>query len=201
MALPGAKLSVMTDLPELVRTRLSSRTRRSIADPGLRRAAVLVPLFVDDGEPGVLFTRRTETVEHHKGQISFPGGAADPGDPNPQSTALRETEEELGIPPDRVQVLGALDDLPTTVSGFVVTPVVGIIPLAFALRVNSAEIAEVLTVPLRVFRDPSRLRVERRERDGAWLDVYFYRHGPDEIWGVTARIMKGFVDAVFGDSL
>jgi len=107
----------------------------------------------------------------------------------------------LGIPPDRVQVLGALDDLPTIVSGFVVTPVVGIIPPAFALRVNSAEIVEVLTVPLRVFRDPSRLRVERRERDGAWLDVYFYRHGSDEIWGVTARIMKGFVDAVFGDSL
>jgi 8-oxo-dGTP pyrophosphatase MutT (NUDIX family) len=190
----------MTDLAELVRTKLSRRTRRTIADPGLRRAAVLVPLYVDDGEPQVLFTRRTETVEHHKGQISFPGGAADPADSTPESTALRETEEELGIPPDRVEVLGALDDLPTNVSGFVVAPVVAIIPHPFPFRVNSAEIAELLTVPLRVFRDPSRRRVERRTRGGASFDVYFYRHGADEIWGVTAHIMKGFVDAVFEDS-
>jgi len=193
-------MSAMTDLAHQVRTRLARRTRRTIVAPELRRAAVLLPLHEQGGEPYVLFTRRTETVETHKGQISFPGGAADPGDADVQSTALRETQEEMGIPPTQVEVLGVLDDLSTTVSGFVVTPVVGIIPSPFPFRINSAEIAEVLTVPLRVFRDPSSLRVERREREGKRLDVYFYRYGKHEIWGVTARIIKGFVDVVFGDA-
>ncbi|HEX9532688.1 MAG TPA: CoA pyrophosphatase [bacterium] len=193
-------MSAMTDLAHQVRTRLARRTRRTIVAPELRRAAVLLPLHEQGGEPYVLFTRRTETVETHKGQISFPGGAADPGDADMQSTALRETQEEMGIPPTQVEVLGVLDDLSTTVSGFVVTPVVGIIPSPFPFRINSAEIAEVLTVPLRVFRDPSSLRVERREREGKRLDVYFYGYGKHEIWGVTARIIKGFVDAVFGDA-
>ncbi|OLC30313.1 MAG: hypothetical protein AUH31_04915 [Armatimonadetes bacterium 13_1_40CM_64_14] len=193
-------MSAITDLARQVQTRLALRTRRTIVAPELRRAAVLVPLHEQGGEPYVLFTRRTETVETHKGQISLPGGAADPGDADAQSTALREAHEEMGIPPTQVQVLGVLDDLPTTISGFVVAPVVGIIPYPFPFRINSAEIAEVLTVPLRVFRDPSSLRVERRERDGRRFDVYFYRYDRHEIWGVTARIMKGFVDAVFGEA-
>ncbi|HVH31291.1 MAG TPA: CoA pyrophosphatase [bacterium] len=192
-------MNAMTELARLVRTRLADRTRRTIIAPELRRAAVLLPLHEQGGEPYVLFTRRTETVETHKGQISFPGGAADPHDAGVQSTALRETQEEMGIPPQQVEVLGVLDDLPTTVSGFVVAPVVGIIPYPYPFRINSAEIAEVLTVPLRVFRDPSRLRVERRERQGRRIDVYFYRYDKHEIWGVTARIVKGFVDTVFGE--
>jgi 8-oxo-dGTP pyrophosphatase MutT (NUDIX family) len=190
-------MSAMTDLAHQIRTRLDRRTRRTIVAPELRRAAILLPLHEQGGEPYVLFTRRTETVETHKGQISFPGGAADPSDPDVKFTALRETQEEMGIPPTQVEVLGVLDDLPTTVSGFVVAPVVGIIPYPFPFRINSAEIDEVLTVPLRLFRDPSHLRVERRERDGMTFDVYFYRYGKDEIWGVTAGIMKGFVNAVF----
>jgi 8-oxo-dGTP pyrophosphatase MutT (NUDIX family) len=190
-------MSAMTDLAHQIRTRLDRRTRRTIVAPELRRAAILLPLHEQGGEPYVLFTRRTETVETHKGQISFPGGAADPSDPDVKATALRETQEEMGIPPTQVEVLGVLDDLPTTVSGFVVAPVVGIIPYPFPFRINSAEIAEVLTVPLRLFRDPSHLRVERRERDGMTFDVYFYRYGEDEIWGVTAGIMKGFVNTVF----
>ncbi len=193
-------MSEMTDLVRQVRTRLARRTRRTIVAPELRRAAVLLPLHEQRGEPYVLFTRRTETVETHKGQISFPGGAADPGDADVQSTALRETEEEMGIPPTQIEVLGVLDDLPTTVSKFVVAPVIGIIPYPFLFRINSAEIAEVLTVPLRVFRDPSHLRVERREREGRTFDAYVYRYDKHEIWGVTARIMKGFVDAVFGEA-
>lgn len=201
----------MTELDPLIHGKLRSRTRRTLADPGSRRAAVLIPLFVKRGEPRVLFTRRTEMVEHHKGQISFPGGAADREDPDAPATALRETEEELGIPRDRVQVLGVLDDLLATVSGFIITPVVGTIPHPFPLRVNEAEIAEVFSVPLGIFRDPGRLRVEQREpprslrelgaeRGGERIDVYFYTHGPHEIWGVTARIMKSFIDAVFGES-
>jgi len=190
----------MDDLPSLVRQRLASRRRRVIDDPRQRRAAVLLPLYREGGETYVLFTRRTETVEHHKGQISLPGGGADAGDAGPLETALRETEEELGIPRERIRILGALDDVYTVVSGFVITPFVGVIPHPIPLRVNPQEIAEVLAVPLAVFRDPAALRVEERDGGPAGrVPVYFYHHGPHEIWGATARIVKSFVDAVFGE--
>jgi 8-oxo-dGTP pyrophosphatase MutT (NUDIX family) len=183
----------------LIRRRLGERRRREAGDSPWRRAAVLVPLYDTEQGPYVLFTKRTDTVEHHKGQISFPGGAADPGDPDPLSTALRETHEELGIAPHDVKVLGTLDDVPTVVSGFIITPFVGVIPHPYPLRVNPVEIAEVLFVPLDVFQDMTRMRVEERDREGERVKVYFYYHGPHEIWGATARIMKGFIDAVFGD--
>ena len=190
----------MTALAGLIRQKLARRTRRTIGVAGLTRAAVLIPLLAQDETPRVLFTRRTDTVQHHKGQISFPGGASEQGDVDALATALRETEEEVGIPRDIVEVLGTLDDARATVSGFLITPFVGIIPDPAPLRINTAEIAEVLTVPLSVFRDPSRLRVERRERGGQQVDVYFYTHGRYEIWGVTAHIMKSFIDTVFGES-
>lgn len=186
------------EIERRIRRRLAGRPRKKVAGPGLRRAAVLLPLLSHEGEVAVLLTRRTEVVEHHKGQISLPGGTADPADGGPVDTALREAEEELGIPRGAVEVLGLLDDVVTVVSGFVITPVVGILRKPVALRVNAAEIAEVLTVPLRTFTDPRALRVERRLRGGQWVEVLSYRYGPHEIWGATARILKGFVDAVFG---
>lgn len=189
----------MDDLVALIQTRLADRQRRMIEDSETRRAAVLIPLYRAGEETLVLFTRRTDTVEHHKGQISFPGGGEDEGDAGPLETALRETEEELGIPRAQVRILGVLDDVYTFVSGFVITPVVGVIPPPEALRVNREEIAEVLSVPLAVFRDPSRVRVEDRARtSGERVRLYFYSHGPHEIWGATAWIMKDFIDAVFG---
>ncbi|MDR7402496.1 MAG: CoA pyrophosphatase [Armatimonadota bacterium] len=189
------------DLDEIewtIRRRLAGRPRKEVTEPGLRRAAVLLALLSRGGEVAVLLTRRTEVVEHHKGQISLPGGTADPADRGPVDTALREAEEELGIPRGAVQVLGLLDDVVTVVSGFVITPVVGTLREPVALRVNAAEIAEVLTVPLRTFTDPQALRIERRLRDGRWVEVLSYRYGPHEVWGATARVLKGFVDAVFG---
>jgi len=189
----------MDELVALVRRRLSERQRRIIDDPRMRRAAVLLPLYEERGESYVLFTRRTDAVEHHKGQISLPGGSEDASDAGPLATALRETEEELGISPAQVEILGALDDVYTVVSGFVITPFVGVIPHPIPLRVNPHEIAEVLTVPLATFRDPGSLRMEEREREGEQIQVYFYYHGRHEIWGATGRIMKDFVDAVFGE--
>ena len=189
----------MDELVALVRRRLSERQRRIIDDPRMRRAAVLLPLYEERGESYVLFTRRTDAVEHHKGQISLPGGSEDASDAGPLATALRETEEELGIAPAQVEILGTMDDVYTVVSGFVITPFVGVIPHAIPLRVNPHEIAEVLTVPLATFRHPGSLRVEEREREGERIQVYFYHHGRHEIWGATGRIMKDFVDIVFGE--
>lgn len=193
--------TVKTSLDELadrVVTVLSARPRLEYDQPRLRRAAVLVPLFLADGRVHVLLTKRTETVEHHKGQVSLPGGSSDAGDADAVATALRETEEELGIPPHRVRVLGVLDDVPTFISGFVVTPVVGVIPHPLDLRISADEISEILIVPLDTFQDPSRVRVEERERDGERVQLFFYHHEGHEIWGATARILKGFVEQVFG---
>ncbi len=162
-------------------------------------AAVLVPLHAQEGQPHLVFTRRTDSVEHHKGQISFPGGEADREDRDLQATALREAQEELGIDPAHVRILGALDDVYTFVSGFVVTPFVGLIPHPYPFRASAAEIAEVLMVPLATFRDPAKMHVEERNRDGWRVQVYFYHHGAHEIWGATARIMKDFIDAIFGE--
>ncbi len=198
---PGASVRSVNDLEAVIRQRLAARKRRTLEERRWQRAAVLVPLYSTSAGPFVLFTKRTDTVEHHKGQISFPGGAADPTDPDALTTALRETQEELGIAPHDVNVLGALDDVPTVVSGFVITPFVGIVPHPYPLRISPVEIAEVLFVPLAIFQDPSKMRVEERDREGERVQVYFFYHGPHEIWGATARIMKSLVDTVFGDQL
>lgn len=187
----------MGEVLALIARRLSAYRRRVLDDPAQRRAAVLVPLFTQGEEVGLLFTRRTESVEHHKGQISFPGGAADEDDPDLLATALRETEEELGIQAAEVRILGALDDVFTFVSGFLITPYVGVITYPRAFTMNEMEIAEVITIPLEIFLDPSRLRVEEHERDGRRVQLYFYSYGPHVIWGATARIVKGFVDTIF----
>lgn len=186
----------MLDILGLVERRLAGRSRHVIPASG-RRAAVLIPISQGGTDFHVLFTRRTETVEYHKGQISFPGGAADPGDPDLLATALRETYEELGMPPDQVHILGTLDDIKAAVSGFVITPFVGQIPSQYPFIVSDAEIAEILVVPLAIFRDPRNLRVEIVQRGDERAEVFFYNYQGHEIWGVTAKIMKGMVDVVF----
>jgi 8-oxo-dGTP pyrophosphatase MutT (NUDIX family) len=143
-------------------------------------------------------TQRTQDVEHHKGQISFPGGAYEPGDEGLKMTALRETHEEIGIPPEAVEVLGALDDF-TTVTDFVVTPFVGILPYPLDYTLNPYEVEAVVEVPISFLLDSTRLRVEPVEYDGRTLEVYFWDFGPYTIWGATARMLKGFIELVFPD--
>jgi len=177
-----------------VATRLSARERPVLEAPdGQRRAAVLVPLFVHDGALRVLLTRRTETVEHHRGQISFPGGVEEDDDPSPFSTATRETEEELGIAPEDVRLLGALTPL-TTVTDFFVEPFVGAIPYPHVLRPAEAEIAEVIDAPVAALLDPKILE-ERLLPDRA-EPTLFYHYGEHVIWGATARILKELLDAL-----
>ncbi len=159
-------------------------------------AAVLVPLLLKEGEWHVLVTQRTQMVEHHKGQISFPGGACDPDDADLLATALRETFEEVGVPPEAVEVLGTLDDFPT-ITSFIMTPFVGVIPHPFAYRLNRREVAAVVEVPLSFLHNPAHLRKERWEVEGHVHDVLFWDYGPYTIWGATARILKSFLDLVY----
>lgn len=157
-----------------------------------------MPLFEAAGEYHLLFTKRTERLNHHRGEISFPGGAADPGDPDLLHTALRESWEEVGIPPDAVELLGVLDDR-YSVYNYLVTPYVGFIPGDLPLKPNAREIDKILKVPVSHLRRPEIFRAEEwRWRDGIH-PVYFYRFGNDEIWGLTAAIVRQFLHIAFGD--
>jgi 8-oxo-dGTP pyrophosphatase MutT (NUDIX family) len=181
---------------EELRHILTSRTRHVCCDPALTCAAVLIPLLLKEGTWHVLVTQRTNVVEHHKGQISFPGGACEVTDIDAQTTALREAYEEIGVAPQDVEVLGVLDDLPT-VSSFVVTPVVGVIPHPYPYRLSLQEVEAVMEVPLSFLRNPANLRVEQRNFGSELVDVLFWDYGAHTIWGATARILKSLLDLLW----
>ncbi len=192
------------NLCRTIREILGARTPRTIENPGSAHphAAVLVPLLDDKGVSKILFTKRTDRVEHHKGEISFPGGAVDDGDRSAEETALREAHEEVGILPRDVEILGRLDDFLTMVSSFIVHPVVGRVPFPYDFVINRAEVARLILVPLEVFK-PGRpgsngnFPVEYR---GVTYRSVAYEYEGDVIWGATARIMQKFMDLV-GDKI
>jgi 8-oxo-dGTP pyrophosphatase MutT (NUDIX family) len=208
----------------LIRESLSGRSPRRLSLNTYRRAAVLITVLRRRMGPTVLFTRRTETVRHHKGQISFPGGGIDPGE-SPHQAALREAFEEVELDPASVEVVGELDDH-LSVSRFIVTPVVGLVSDPPARFVgHAAEVVEPFEVPLSSLLDAERLRVEwwplsRMPADAPLEDlmevrsdreefdpetqqfkVYFFESplGPDRwIWGLTARVLKELLSLAFG---
>jgi 8-oxo-dGTP pyrophosphatase MutT (NUDIX family) len=178
-----------------IRRRLDVYEPALIRDDGLPRAAVLLPLYDNGGDLHVLFTVRSELVEHHKGQISFPGGAHDATDPDLRFTAVRETFEEVGVAMDHVDVIGQLDEM-ITVSNFLVRPFVGVItqPGPYPFAHSEIEVAEILEVPLTHLRDDVNVVVEPRLYQGREIIAYSYRFGDHLIWGATARILRQFLE-------
>lgn len=156
--------------------------------PGFRAAGVLVPLLLREGEIRVLLARRTECVPHHKGQVCFPGGSRDPADADLAETALREAEEEIGLRRENVDLLGAMEPVPT-VTGFVIRPIVARIAPPETFRLNAFETAEVFEAPLSVFFDFSRYRSAPGTFMGREHRVYFLDYGSHTIWGATAEIL------------
>lgn len=158
----------------------------------LKCAAVLVPLVWQDAEWHLLFTRRTDRVESHKGQVSFPGGACDEGETTPEETALREAEEEIGLSPVNVKVLGRLPNL-ITISHFRVTPVVGVIrkwPMVF--RVGEHEVARVFTMPLGwLASEANRWQFEIPGRKRSV--IAYHPYDGELLWGATARMTVDFL--------
>jgi 8-oxo-dGTP pyrophosphatase MutT (NUDIX family) len=195
----SSKMPSHRDVPaleEIIRGVLESRTKRVLPVDEMTVAAVLVPLFFKNGDPHVLLTKRSDLVEHHKGEISFPGGKLDPGDPDLLHCALRETAEEVGISPDDVRIIGELDDFYTVATHFLVVPFVGMIPYPYEFRPSEREIASLLGVPLEVFFDPDRMTEAVWVLKGQPVNVISYRWQGHNIWGATARIMKHFTEVL-----
>ena len=154
-------------------------------------------LFYPDpqtGEELLLFTRRTETLPSHKGQISFPGGSIDPTDADAVEAALREAAEEVGVTPTEVTVWGVLPEVYTVVSNYIITPVLGHTPTRPDFRPNPAEVAELIEVPVAALRDPTIHRTETHPTPRGPVVVHYYQHGLYNIWGATARILATFLD-------
>jgi len=165
----------------------------------LRPAAVLIPLYVREKALWTLFTKRTDMVEHHKGQISFPGGGRSDADANLWETAIRETEEEIGVPRAGVRVLGALPKL-ETVTDFEISPFVGAIPYPTEFTLHAGEVESIIEVPLSYLLDP--MVVE--ERPVKWKGLEYmtlvYHYKGHAIWGATARILADFLTVMRDDS-
>ena len=157
-------------------------------------AAVMLLLYEHAGEPHLVFQKRSELVLHHKGQISFPGGAVDPTDPDLRFTALRETHEEMGVDPSHVDVLGQIDEL-VTISDFRVTPFVGWLErYPYEFKTPPVEVAYLLEVPVPHLLDPRNFVLDRRTVDGREVLLPSYRFRDDLIWGATARMLTNFLD-------
>ena len=165
-------------------------------DPPLPPAGVLLLLHERPTGPHIIFQKRTDSVRDHKGQISFPGGAMDPGDHSVLFTALRETHEEIGVDPEHVEVLGQLDDM-TTVSNFLVTPYVGWLDrYPYEWRFSHHEVAYLLEVPLDHLLAPVNFVPDRRIINGREFVFQSYKFNDDLIWGATARMLSNFLDLI-----
>jgi len=183
------------DFIEQIRNILSSRKRRVIEHPPFSHAAVLVPLFQKEGDCHLLFTKRSQEVKYHKGEISFPGGVVDEEDKELINTALREAFEEIGLKENDVQIIGVLDDI-VTITEFIVTPIVGLFSYPYPFKVSEVEIAELIEVPLAFLLDEDCFSEREISRGGEREIVYAYQYGEHIIWGATARILKQFLDLI-----
>ena len=180
--------------------------------PGTPRpAAVLVPLFAINGNDKtnhvwqILLTRRTNNVADHQGQVAFPGGGADPTDTSLEMTALREAHEEIGLDPSRVKILGMMNPL-WTISNYMVTPVVGIIPWPFPIRLEEVEVSHIFSIPLDWLADPEHHEVRYRAIPAPYSEIlgrefhpviYFQPYQDELLWGVSAEITLRFINILY----
>lgn len=179
--------------PSSIKQLIENRERYVVDDSSLTEAGVLLPVFFHDEFPHILFTKRTDKVEHHKGEISFPGGIRSAKDSDILQTALRETEEEIGVDMNDIEILGCLDDM-ATVTGFKIAPFAGIIPYPFNFRVNTDEIERLIEVPLPLLMVETRWSEALRDYKGEMLKTHTFNFNGDVIWGATAGIVLRFIE-------
>jgi 8-oxo-dGTP pyrophosphatase MutT (NUDIX family) len=180
---------------ERLRGLLAQRPAIEIVAPQHRRACVLIPLIRNGDGWSILFTQRSEHLAAHSGQIAFPGGSVESEEALEQA-AIREAEEEVGIPPTSVELIGRLDDV-VTHSGFLVAPFIGVIhePVAYAMQ--ESEVVAIFEVPIASLLDVQNPEVRYVPFRGQEYPAYFYRYQEYEIWGLTGRMLKAFLDLVW----
>lgn len=187
----------MADRWTQLATVLSGRTRRPLAAAQATAAAVLVPLQVAEDGVHVVYTRRAQTLPTHAGQVAFPGGVCDPArDRDAAATALREAHEEIGLASHDVRILGALDDISTVSSRFVITPYVGVVPHPYAWVPSAREVDAVFSVALERLRGPGAECRELWDFDGTRVPIDFFPIDGHVIWGATHRITRDLLDVL-----
>jgi len=181
-------------MKEKLRQLLASRQKMRLSGRGLTEAAVLIPIFCKDGGYYILFTQRSDHVPHHKGQISFPGGARSEVDASLLDTALRESCEEIGLEAKDAEVLGELDDTPTTTSSFNISPFVAFIPYPYHFTLNPYEINDIFSVPVSALLHKANRTVEHYTYGDEVFVGYSYEYEGKVIWGATAQIVQQFLE-------
>ena len=176
--------------------RLNPDLSHLIIRPGLRDAAVLVPVVDHGDDAAMLLTKRTERMRSHSGQIAFPGGAIDPTDATPEAAALRETNEEIGIELEDVEIVGRMPDY-VTGSGYRIAPVLGIVQSGYLVTINEDEVDDVFEVPLSFLMDPANHRRESRIWQEKERFYYTMPYGERFIWGVTAGIIHALYERLY----
>jgi 8-oxo-dGTP pyrophosphatase MutT (NUDIX family) len=182
---------------ERAREVLSGRQRNIVSRSGFAPSAVLVPVYEDSGDHFVVLTRRSEDLQHHKGQISFPGGAYDEADGDLRTTALREAGEEIGVRANDVEILGNLDDRATMSSNFVITPFVGAIPYPYDFKVNHREVDVLIKARVAELLNPQNYRSQTPDSEGNLHPWGYFQYEEHRITGITALILEQLLDLVF----
>ena len=180
------------EMKEKLKQILAQREKQHIVDPDRVSAAVLVPIYEKDGQYHILFIKRTEWVEKHKGEISFPGGGYEDHDGTLLNTALRESAEEINLKPDDVEILGELDDEVSVKTNYIITPFLAFIPWPYELKVDGKETEAIIEAPIPALMDIGYSRQE--SIDSETVTVYYYNYQGRVIWGATARVLTKFLD-------
>ena len=184
----------ISDVRDILSCALPKLRTKKVAQPTAKLAAVLVIIYPKNGNPTILLTKRSRTVEKHKGQVSFPGGAYENRDGNLLQTALRETREELELNTKSLQIVGELDDVFTSRSNFIVTPYVAFAPDLSNLDPNITEVTKVIEAPINVLANPGIYKEEIWNVKGVRSSIFFYSYFSYKIWGLTACILKQLLD-------
>ena len=179
---------------EKLKNAFAERRILRINDSRMKVSAVLVPVVIKTGQYHLLFIQRTDRVKYHKGQISFPGGAYKKADGQLMNTALREAREEIGLAPEDVELLGELDDEPTTTSNYIISPFVGVIPYPYNFNLDKWETEELIEVPITALLEKGCFSEGSITQNGEEISTYFFKYGDRSIWGATAKILKQFME-------
>ena len=180
---------------ERIAKALQYRFPKSIAGTGFKPAAVLVPVEERANGDYLVLTKRAESLSHHSGQVAFPGGRVDDSDAGEIAAALRESQEEIGLQPRDVRVLGRLDQV-NAAYGFLVTPFVGVIPANYEFKINPAETSAVASVPIAALMESPNFKLDEALSSRGHPSYHFYVNDWD-VWGVTARIIAQFLELVY----